>query len=168
MFVPLEPAAWPAPADVRDLRVSLNAPVILGGAAGPEPTRAALGWLPGAGPASVVRLWLRPERDPAAVRAFEVPDRPLGPAARATALERAETFLAGLGFLFDPVASGAHLSWTSDPDPALEPAVRPAADFAAAVRADVLLTRFRRGAWIQAADRRPSPSRGSRTGGIER
>jgi hypothetical protein len=168
MFVPLEPAAWPAPGEVRDLRVSLNAPVILGGAAGAEPTRAALGWLPGPGPASVVRLWLRPERDPAAVRAFEVPERPLGPAARATALERAETFLAGLGFLFDAAGAEAQEPWTSDPDPAPEPAARPAADYAAAVRADVLLTRFRRGAWTQVAARRPSPPRGPRTGGIER
>ena len=100
MFVPLDSAAWPAPGEVRDLRLSLNAPVLLGQGEGTEATRAALGWIPGAGPAAAVRLWLRPERDPGSVRVFELRDRPLGPAARATALERAESFLAGLGFLF--------------------------------------------------------------------
>jgi hypothetical protein len=181
MFVPIEQAAWPTPGEVRDLRVSLNAPVLLGPGTAPEPTRAALGWVP-SGEGAVVRLWLRadgaPEAPadgaPAAVRGFDLPEAPRGPAARASALERAERFLAGLGFLFaddaadatgagaDPtgaeagrnaspggpsasLAPGASNSRTSDPDPAAEPgAAASAAAVATAVRADVRLTQLRR------------------------
>jgi hypothetical protein len=106
MFIPLEPARWPAAREVRDLRVSLNTPVLLGPGAGSGPVRAALGWLPEAGERSVVRLWLRADPDLTAgasdpICGFECPDRPVGPAARAATLAAAERFLAGLGFLFD-------------------------------------------------------------------
>jgi len=102
MFIPIEQAAWPAEGEVRDLRVSLNAPVLLGAGDGAHPTRAALGWLP-AGPGASVRLWLRADGAPRAVRAFDLPECPLGPSARARALERAERFLVGLGFLFPEI-----------------------------------------------------------------
>ena len=168
MFVPIEQAAWPAAGEVRDLRFSLNAPVLLGPGDGASPTRAALGWLP-AGPGAAVRLWLRADGAPQAVRAFDLPECPLGPAARATALERAERFLAGLGFLFPEVAVPQRLGGnprTSDPDPEAEPAAcESAADHASAVRADVRLTKFRRRGprADQAASGAPSP-----TGGIEK
>jgi len=126
MFTPIEQSAWPAAGEARELRFSLNAPVLFGPDETPRATRAALGWLP-AGSSAVVRLWLRPDGAPQAVRGFDLPDPPLGPAARARALEAAERFLAGLGFLFP--------SRTPDPDPEPDPGT--------AVRADVRLTRLR-------------------------
>ncbi len=114
MFVPLEEARWPEAGEVRDLRISLNAPVLLGtrsaeAEARPlsDPTRAALGWLPAEGEVSLVRLWLRSESGAEAVRAFEFRQRPVGPAARARALEAAENYLAGLGFLFPDAEAAA-------------------------------------------------------------
>jgi len=193
MFIPMDQAAWPAAGEVRDLRFSLNAPVLLGSGPAPQPTRAALGWLP-VGSGAVVRLWLRADGAPEAVRGFELPESPLGPAARAAALERAERFLAGLGFLFaegapaeapgmdlttlrtsDPDPAPVTLR-TSDPDPApvtlrtSDPDPAPvigaaarAAGVATAVRADVRLTKFRRRGLPAAAAGPPGPA-----GGIER
>jgi hypothetical protein len=162
MFVAKEQAAWPAEGDARDLRFSLNAPVLLGAGSTALPTRAALGWL-ACGSGTVVRLWLRAEGAPEPVRAFDLPEAPLGPAARTAALERAERFLAGLGFLFaegastpalepdraplGPAAPGpvATTLRTADPDPAPETvAPAPAVGAATAVRADVRLTQLRR------------------------
>ena len=160
MFTPIEQAAWPAPGEARELRFSLNAPVLLGTGAPARPTRAALGWLP-AGSGAVVRLWLRTDGAPQAVRGFDLPGRLLGPSARTSALEQAERFLAGLGFLFPEVARGAELPFdptfttlttagapsprTSDPSPAAEgDAAGSPADAAAVARADVRLTKFRR------------------------
>lgn len=154
MFVPLEPARWPEAHEVRDLRISLNAPVLLGHSEPSDPpvrlghsersdpvrlghseraraTRAAVGWLPADGERAAVRLWLRSERDARpTVRAFELEARPLGPSARAHALETAERFLAGLGFLFpepgsaeaafelrNPEADGDPRSPEADGDP---------------------------------------------------
>lgn len=156
----MEQAAWPAAGEVRDLRFSLNAPVLLGTGPTALPTRAALGWLPRASGA-VVRLWLRADGAPDAVRGFDLPEAPLGPAARAAALERAERFLSGLGFLFaegaslsalrgqgaamEPTAPALTNPRTSDPDPAAETvAPAPAEGAATAVRADVRLTKLRR------------------------
>lgn len=152
MFVPIEQAAWPAVGEVRDLRVSVNAPVLLGPGPEPRPTRAALGWLP-VGQGAVVRLWMRDdgerpgrEAEPAAVRSFDLPESPLGPAARADALERAERFLGGLGFLFPEAAAetSEESKRASDPGPAAPGAAVPTADVPSAVRADVRLTKFRR------------------------
>ncbi|HKJ25620.1 MAG TPA: hypothetical protein VKB65_12410 [Myxococcota bacterium] len=181
MFIPMDQAAWPAAGEVRDLRFSLNAPVLLGSGPAPQPTRAALGWLP-VGSGAVVRLWLRADGAPEAVRGFDLPESPLGPAARAAALERAERFLAGLGFLFaegaPAEAPGMDLTTlrTSDPDPApvtlrtSDPDPAPvigaaarAAGVATAVRADVRLTKFRRRGLPAAAAGPPGPA-----GGIER
>lgn len=183
MFVPIEQATWPAAGEVRELRVSLNAPVLLGPGPGAWPTRAALGWLPD-GPGASIRLWLRADGAPRPVRAFDLPEAPLGPAARAAALERAERFLTGLGFLF-PTASeprrlrggGPSHSRTSDPDP--EEARPVASRPPAAVRAGVRRSQ-RRGSEPSASVRRPGPRPGDSgaprpvrgltgpTGGIER
>lgn len=162
MFVPHEPTAWPEPGGVRDLRVSLNAPVLLGADGAAKATRAALGWLPAREGGDRVRLWLRAEGEAGAARAYELPERVAGPAARAKALEGAERFLAGLGFLFGEaelealaaapplravlgLAAAIETSRTSDPGPDAEPgAAGSTADAATAVRADVRLTKFRR------------------------
>jgi len=154
MFIPVPQARWPAAGEVRDLRFSLNAPRLLGAGPAPQPTRAALGWLP-AGSSAVVRLWLRADGVPEAVRGFDWSDAPTGPAARAAALERGERFLGGLGFLFSerssspartagPPAPGSTTSRTSDPDPAAESGgAATTARVTTAVRADVRMTPFR-------------------------
>lgn len=154
MFIPIQQARWPAAGEVRDLRFSLNAPWLLGSGPAPQPTRAALGWLP-TGSSAVVRLWLRADGAPEAVRGFDLPDAATGPAARAEALERAERFLGGLGFLFSerssspactagPEAPGSTTLRTSDPDPAAESGgAATTARVTTAVRADVRLTPFR-------------------------
>ena len=116
MFIAIEHTSWPAPGEVRDLRLSLNAPVLLGPGTSVEPTRAALGWLP-AGSGSVVRLWLRADRAPQSVRCFALPESLLGPADRAMALERAERFLAGLGFLFPEAPDSTRTPEFSFSDP---------------------------------------------------
>jgi len=180
MFTPIEQAAWPAAGEARDLRFSLNAPVLLGAGEAPQPTRAALGWLP-AGSGAVVRLWLRADGAPQAIRGFDLPDRLLGPSARASALEQAERFLAGLGFLFAEASAPAETlpepqlrsaprapnpsPRTSDPGPAADrDAAGSPVDAAAAVRADVRLTKFRRrGPHAAPADGGSRP-----TGGTER
>ena len=113
MLIPLEQARWPAPGEVRDLRVSLNAPVLLGSDPGAGPTRAALGWLPLPDEGAIVRLWLRAEpghggeAPDVPVRAFELAEQPAGPAARASVLEGAERFLSGLGFLLSEETADA-------------------------------------------------------------
>jgi len=113
MFVPVEHAVWPEPGAVAALRVSLNAPVLVDGAR-TVATRAALGFWPDAHSGAVLRLWLRsepaadrPGNGGAAVSAYEHAARPPGPAARQSALEHAERFLAGMGFLFEEACDAA-------------------------------------------------------------
>ncbi len=122
MFVPLEHASWPVEGTARDLRLSVNSPVLLGADASMA-TRAALGWQEEDG-VPALRLWLRPERGP--VQGFRWKTRLESPAARQTATEQAEVFLGGLGFLFDE----------GDPRP-FEPAGAP-------IRGDLPLSKFRR------------------------
>jgi hypothetical protein len=167
MFVPIEQATWPAAGEVRELRVSLNAPVLLGPGPGAWPTRAALGWLPDGAGASI-RLWLRADGAPRPVRAFDLPEAPVGPAARAAALERAERFLAGLGFLFPAASEPRRLRGdeprhprTSDPDP--EGARPVASGQSSAVRADVRPS-HRSGSGPAAAVHRPGPRRPAGSG----
>jgi hypothetical protein len=132
----------------------------LGPGPGAWPTRAALGWLPD-GPGASIRLWLRADGAPRPVRAFDLPEAPLGPAARAAALERAERFLAGLGFLFPAACEPRRLqgseppsSRTSDPDPEEARPVAPRQP--AAVRAGVRPSK-RPGPVPSASVHRPGP-----------
>jgi len=161
MFVPIQQATWPTTGEVRELRFSVNAPVLLGPGGAAQPTRAALGWLPD-GPGAVVRLWLR-SHDGREVRGFDLPGRPPGPSARAAVLERAERFLGGLGFLFAP-ARAPETSRTSDPGPGPDPDAAPhGAAVATAARADVRFPLFcRSGPWARAASRATGPR-----GGVE-
>ena len=180
-FTPIAQAAWPAAGEARELRFSLNAPVLLGPGTEAQPTRAALGWLP-ARAGAVVRLWLRADGAPQAVRAFDLPERLLGPSARASALEQAERFLAGLGFLFPeapaPVETPPELDFPmisrmSGPSPVAprdaaglpaDAAAAARADLRLAVRVDLRLTKFRRrGPHPAAVDGALCP-----TGGTER
>ena len=148
MFVPLEQARWPEPGEVRDLRISLNAPILIGGQSA-QATRAALAWTP-EGDATCIRLFLRPESTPEAVRGFELGERPQGPAARERSLEAAERFLGGLGFLFGdvecaPIARTPEAVPDALPQPTPSPVDQPAIEIdRAAIREDGPLSKFQR------------------------